>query len=196
MSGKLSKKTELFTSTQSAKKPTPRTLATPRKLETSLMALGEVNVVSRASSSPLAEVYKTEEFKNEWANDLRFHIARNLLHLRRHRRMSQSAVGEAAGTSQSAVARIESAQENITLETLQRLVVAMRGRFYVSIYPQECPFNQPVPWWEALGAANDNPGSVKGYIAKSGATSDRLVVALERAPIDNRSTTPQLQIAG
>lgn len=99
-------------------------------------------------NSQLAEVYKTKEFVNEWANDPRFHVARNLLYLRRYQKMSQKDVARVIGISRSAVARIESAQEDITLDTLQRLVVALKGRFLVSIAPEE--FAPPCrPWWEA-----------------------------------------------
>lgn len=106
-------------------------------------------VLSRPLNSLLAEVYKTEEFKNEWANDVRFHVARNLLHLRRFRKMSQTAVANTVGTSQSAVARIESAQENITLDTLQRFIVAMKGRLDISIPPQEYSAPPKRLWWDA-----------------------------------------------
>jgi len=98
----------------------------------------------------LAEIYETEQFKNEWANNVRFHVARNILQLRRYRKESQSSVAGKMGTSQSAIARMETGQENITLDTLERLTDSLRGRFYVSIYPQECPFRPIMPWWEWL----------------------------------------------
>ncbi|MBK5295325.1 MAG: helix-turn-helix transcriptional regulator [Acidobacteriia bacterium] len=62
--------------------------------------------------------------------------------------MSQIAAAKAVGTSQSAVARIESAQENITMDTLRRFVVALKGRFHVSIPPQECVTGSMRSWWE------------------------------------------------
>jgi transcriptional regulator with XRE-family HTH domain len=96
----------------------------------------------------LADLYKTDEFRNEWANDVKFHVARNVLYLRRYRKMSQGSVAAAMGTSQSAIARIESAQENITLDTLQRLIAALGGQFHVAISPAECSLQQKHPWWE------------------------------------------------
>jgi transcriptional regulator with XRE-family HTH domain len=57
-------------------------------------------------------------------------------------------VAKIMNTSQSAIARIESGQENITLDTIQRLVGALGGRFEVSIYPRELSPRQRTPWWE------------------------------------------------
>jgi transcriptional regulator with XRE-family HTH domain len=151
MSGKMKTKSVSSISTQSAKKRTPKTPVTQRKPEKSMTASAPVEVLSRPSSSPLSEIYRSEEFKNAWANDVRFHVAGNLLHLRRYRQMSQGAVGKAMGTSQSAVARIESAQENITLDTLQRMTNALDGRFHVSICPRELRYRREYPWWESLG---------------------------------------------
>jgi transcriptional regulator with XRE-family HTH domain len=96
----------------------------------------------------LAEVYETKGFRDEWDNAVRFHVARNLLHLRRYRRLSQQKLAAAIGTSQSAVARIESAQENITLDTVERFVHGLDGRFFVSIQPAEHVQIQTLPWWE------------------------------------------------
>lgn len=145
-----------------------------------MTASSEAEVLLRSSSSPLAEVYKTEEFKNEWANDIRFHVARNLLHLRRCRNMSQTAVGKAMGTSQSAVARIESAQENITLDTLQRLTIALKGRFQVSISPQEYQIQERRPWWEFIGPTAQNPWSIVRWAGMRGARLDEVLIHLER----------------
>jgi hypothetical protein len=63
---------------------------------------GKEEVVLRHSHSPLSNLYKTEEFQAAWENDIRFHVARNLVYLRRFRELSQKAVGKAVGTSQSA----------------------------------------------------------------------------------------------
>jgi transcriptional regulator with XRE-family HTH domain len=141
----------------------------------------QAEVLSRSSSSPLTEIYQTEEFKNEWANDVRFHVARHLLHLRRYRNMSQIAVGKAMGTSQSAIARIESAQENITLDTLERLTVALKGRFQVSIFPQEYKTPERRPWWDLIGARRNKPWTVVQMAGKRGAQLDEVLIHLERA---------------
>src|ERR1022692_828540 len=97
-----------FISLQSAKKPTKKTQKTRSKPGASMKESSPAEAVSRRSSSPLAEVYKSESFKKSWANDVRFHVAHNLVYLRRYRQVSQSQLGIAIGTSQSAIARIES----------------------------------------------------------------------------------------
>jgi DNA-binding XRE family transcriptional regulator len=142
------------------------------------MVYGQAEVLSRTSNSPLADVYKTTEFKNEWANDVRFHVARNLLHLRRHREWSQDAVAKATKTSQSAIARIESGQENMTLDTLQRLVVALNGRFQISIQPQEYFCCLQRPWWE-IGDSGSG-WTVVGVMARRGTQTDQVIIGAER----------------
>lgn len=136
-----------------------------------------VEVVLRRLSSPLAEVYKTEAFKKEWANDIRFHVAQNLIYLRRYRKVSQAQLGTSIGTSQSAIARIESGQENITLDTLERIANGLDGRFWVSIHPSEHAPAQPRPWWEAIPPAN---WQIMGIAARRTAQTDQLIVGLER----------------
>jgi transcriptional regulator with XRE-family HTH domain len=150
---------------------------TPSKRAASLTKYGQAEVLTRSSSSPLADLYKTQEFRNEWANDVRFHVARNLLHLRRYRQMSQGKVAGAMGSSQSAIARIESAQENITLDTLGRIVDALKVQFYVSIQPQECALPPVQPWWEC---SPSNSWDVIGWLARPSEHTDQLIVALER----------------
>jgi transcriptional regulator with XRE-family HTH domain len=179
MSGKTTTTSGSSTSMRSAKKRTKKTHATPAKPCASLTAYGQAEVVSSSSSSPLADIYKTEEFRNEWANDVRFHVARNVLYLRRYRRMSQSSVALAMETSQSAIARIESAQENITLDTLQRLTVALNGRFSISIPPQEHSPQPTRPWWELIESAN-KPWTVVGVVARRNYQTEQVVVGLER----------------
>jgi transcriptional regulator with XRE-family HTH domain len=68
--------------------------------------------------------------------------------------MSQYDLAKAMGTSQSAIARIESAQENPTLTTVERMVGALDGRFYVSIRPSEFRCWHEQPWWESPGSWN------------------------------------------
>ena len=173
-------------STQSASKPTKKTLPMPRERDVLPTEYGQEEVVSRSSSSPLVETYKTKQFRNEWANDVRFHVSRNLLHLRRFREMSQSSVARAVGTSQSAIARIESGQENITLDTLERLVDVLDGQFYISIQPKECAPMRPNVWWETHVLSRWN---LVGYAARTVGEQDQLVVALQRG-----NTTPGQEV--
>ena len=98
---KMKKKSESSTFMRSARKETTKMQATPKKPEASLTVSAPVEVLSRPSNSRLAELYKTEAFQNEWANDVKFHVAQNLSYLRRYRRISQSKLGDKIGTSQS-----------------------------------------------------------------------------------------------
>jgi len=189
------KKGDLSTSTPSVKRQTKKILATPPTPDASMRKSGPVEVLSRSSNSPLTEIYESEEFKTEWANSIQFHVALNLLHLRKFRDESQSAVGRAMGTSQSAIARIETGQENVTLDTLQRLIGALRGRFYVSIYPQECPFPRPLPWWEWIGSPSmqyveilDSLSGKAGAVYFLAGTSETSVALLAAGSTYNATT--------
>ena len=138
-----------------------------------------VEVLSRRSGSLLDEVYASPGFQVAWDNEVPLHIAKNVSRLRRFRRMSQAKVGAAMGTSQPAVARIESAQENITLDTLERLVKALKGRFYVSIAPEELAVRRPSPWWELI-EAQANPWALRLVALRKTSQSDQVFVGLER----------------
>jgi transcriptional regulator with XRE-family HTH domain len=140
-------------------------------------------VLSRPSPSPLTKVYQSPEFRIEWDNDVAFHVARNVVRLRRLRKMSQTRVANEMRTSQSAVARIESAQENITLSTLQRLIVALKGRLQISISPEEMQLPQLSQWWEMAdtkNASSTTQWDVKAVLYKQTAETEQLVVGLER----------------
>ena len=105
-------------------------------------------VLPRSSSSSLTELYSSPEFSLSWDNDVKHHVARNMLHLRRYRDEKQADVAEAMGTSQSAVARMEAGEENFKANTLERWIAALKGRFFVAVLPEEFPFLRPMPWWE------------------------------------------------
>ncbi|MDQ2839750.1 MAG: helix-turn-helix domain-containing protein [Acidobacteriota bacterium] len=155
------------------KKTTPIT-ATP---ELSPITYDQVEVASAPSNSRLGDLYKTEEFATEWANNIPFHVARNILHLRRHRGWSQLKLATAMGTSQSAIARMENGHENITLDTLQRLVSALDGRFHIWIAPKEFSVRQNRPWWELL---HEKPWRLTSWVSLRGTESDQVIVGLER----------------
>ena len=148
-------------------------------------------MLPRSSSSPLAELYRSDEFINESANDVRFHVAMNLLHLRRYRKMSQAHVARLVGTSQSAIARIESGQENITLGTLERYVKALNGRFHVSIPPQERAPKKVHQWWAVSGPSASGWELVR-VITRQTPDTEQAIVGFER----NRSTVAGVNTTG
>ncbi len=167
------------TSTPSVRNRTPKIQKRPLTPEVLRTGYDQPEVLSRPSNSRLAEVYKTEEFINEWANNVPFHVASNVLHLRRYRRLSQSKLAKEMGTSQSAIARIESGQENITLGTLQRLITSLKGRFHISISPSEYRVSQQRPWWE-LQLHTETPWTLVDCVSRRTTESDQLIIGLER----------------
>ncbi|HEY8054956.1 MAG TPA: helix-turn-helix transcriptional regulator [Terriglobales bacterium] len=135
-------------STQSARKRTKKTHGTQAPQRLGSKEFSPAVVESRNSPSPLLELYRSPEFQLKWDNQVAYHVSDNLLHLRLFRGMSQSEVAEVARTSQSAIARVESGEANVTLGTLERLVEALRGRFIVSIEPAEHPCPRLPAWWK------------------------------------------------
>ena len=138
----------LSTFTPSAKSRTKKTPLTKLKRNASIEVLSTEIVVSRSLSSPLTEIYKRKEFQTAWDNSAAFHVARNIIHLRRRRKMSQAELAAAIQTSQPAIARIECGEGNVTLGTLERIANALSGRIQISIAPQELKSIRSRPWWE------------------------------------------------
>lgn len=94
--------------------------------------------------------------------------------------MSQKRLGELTGTSQSAIARIESGQENITEDTLERLVVGLNGRFRVAIHPAELAPPANRPWWEAINDPVSSQWSIVRVASRRTAQSEQTIIGLER----------------
>lgn len=142
-------KRDSSTSTRSVKSRTRPTVQMPQEPDSCSMVSVEPEVlVSSNSPSRLEKSYDSKEFRIAWDNEVGFHVARNLLLLRKYRETSQAKVAISAGTSQSKIARIESGSENITLRTLRRLITALGGRFDVSISPEELSIPRMPAWWE------------------------------------------------
>lgn len=134
------------TSTRFAKQRTPKTL--PISSLPEIISTDEPEVVSPAlRSRPNVDIPEKKR-RIEWDNDVKFHLSRHLLHLRRFRKMSQVRLATKIGASQSQIARIESGQENVTSSTVERMVNALDGRFDVSIAPAEMPTRRASVWWQ------------------------------------------------
>ena len=70
----------------------------------------------------LAKELKNSEFKkyyNEYGKQLE--IAYQILQLRKNKKMSQAELAKKIGTKQSNIARMETGQQNFTIEILQRI---------------------------------------------------------------------------
>jgi transcriptional regulator with XRE-family HTH domain len=172
-------------STPSTKKTLEMTKSSPQAPV--IIASAPEIIVKPQSSHSLTDLYGTPEFSLAWDNDIKHHIARNVLYLRRFRDISQATVADKMGTSQSAVARIEAAEENITIGTLQRLITALKGRFFVSIVPEELSVQRHEPWWKANVAQTS--GTTSGWTASFVAfdrTGDRAVIGLQRDTLPSK----------
>ena len=136
----------------------PETLPEPAK---SSAFISKAEESSLGSNSRLAELYADPEFQLEWDNDLGFHLARHLVRLRKHRGLTQAELAERVGTSQPKVARIEGADENVTLRTIERLTNALDGRIRFGIEPAEIQIPHMPPWWDlcahGLGVYTSQP---------------------------------------
>jgi len=106
--------------------------------------------------------------------------------------MSQADVAKASGTSQSAIARIESGEENITLETLERIVTALDGWFFVLIPPRESAPKHLVPWWET-NYSSAHSWKYCGSVSFRNNQTEQMLVGFEREHQQNVSanTLPQ-----
>src|SRR5262249_39052164 len=91
------------------------------------------------------------EFGVNWDNEAAFQVGRNAVYLRQYRGWSQARVAKAMGTSQPAIARIEGGDENITLETLRRLAIALEGRLRLALEPSDVNLPRLPPWWTLIG---------------------------------------------
>jgi len=85
------------------------------------------------------------------------------------------------GTSQPAIARIENSDGNITLGTLERLIIALKGRFQVSIPPAEIEFPRWPAWWDVLrfGLGSGLAYNYKGFVARQDGPHQQIVAAWE-----------------
>jgi transcriptional regulator with XRE-family HTH domain len=147
----------------------------------------EPRVVSDGSPSQLEKLYETDEFRLAWENSVKFQLSRQLLYLRRFRDWSQARVAREMGSSQSAVARIESGEENVTADTLERHIKALKGRFSVSIAPQEMPLPRWKPWWEVAAESGTSSSTTDWRVLflawRSDGATERVAAVLGRSTL-------------
>jgi transcriptional regulator with XRE-family HTH domain len=166
-------------STQSARKKPQKTRAMPHRQDDSVTISEPVIVTSRRSPSKMKKILRSPEFRLALDNDLSYRVATNAIHLRRFRGESQAEVARAMGTSQPKVARIESGDDNITLETLRKLVDALRGRIDFSMMPREMQRPRLPDWWAEAenDFSSESAWQVWGVCVDEGVTDKRLGVA-------------------
>ncbi len=173
----IKRKNESSSSMLSARSMTRKISKTPKQREVDMTrSPADLEVVLRDSPSPIESLYRSEEFQVEYANQVAFHVAMNILNLRRRQKMSQVNVAKKMGTSQAAIARIEGGQDNITLGTLQRLVEALDGKFYVSIAPKDLAVVYQ-PWWDQIQPISGI--EFKGMVSRQQRDTTQLIAAFE-----------------
>ncbi|MCK4554156.1 helix-turn-helix transcriptional regulator [Candidatus Parcubacteria bacterium] len=75
----------------------------------------------------LQEKMKIKEFREAFEKEgVRLQIAYEINKLRRKEKLSQKALAKKIGTTQSAIARIETGEQNFTLDMLQKIASAFR----------------------------------------------------------------------
>src|SRR6266851_8925936 len=159
----------LSTSTRSARRNSVETRRTlPARGSSMRASLVPRRTGLTTSNSRIGTTLYNSEFRLSWDNDISFHVAQNAIRLRKFRRQSQASVARAMGTSQSAVARIEGEDENITLRTLKRLVEALSGRIRFAIEPAEANLPRWPDWWHmvAAGISASQPYVFRGAAEK------------------------------
>jgi len=104
--------------------------------------------------------------------------------------MSQTKLAREVGTSQSAVARIESGQENITLDTLERFLTSLRGRFEGSIYPIEYAPTRARKWWDQMTYSN-GAWRIACVAAMSTESVDKILIGWQRNHVVTTDFLPE-----
>jgi transcriptional regulator with XRE-family HTH domain len=124
---------------------------------------------AKRGSTSIAEIARRSDVQLALDNDVLVRVAENCIALRKHRRLTQNALAKLMGTSQAALARIEGAQENITLRTLGKAIEALRGRLTFYITPAE--LNLPVmpPWYNLVPFHAAEPYECKFLGGREGA---------------------------
>lgn len=89
------------------------------------------------------------EFWLAWLRQPSLDLAESVIRLRRLRGMSQQDLAEQMGTKQPAIARIESGEANVKLDTLVDLAVALQTSVRLDLIPVEYVASmEQNRWWE------------------------------------------------
>lgn len=178
------------TSMRSARRQTNATqMIAPGRAVDMKTSSGPQVVVSARSRSRSEAVFATDSFRRDWENDVPFDAA-NLVHLRRCRGWSQARVAKLIGTSQSAIARIENEDGNITLNTLQRLATAMKARLRLSFPPEEIAMPPAPAWWSSLPGSLKGCWTVKGVVFQDNGAAGRKAAVFLHQQVASETTRP------
>lgn len=157
-------------SAPSVRRKTAKTRKTARRPASDSTSFLFEEWASASSPSPLEQVYQSKDFQLQLANNLTFHVARQAICLRRYRDLTQGQVAERMGTSQSKVARIEGGRENVTLETVERLVEALGARCRLLLEPAELHLPEWPDWSDCY---ESGVGSLRPFHFRFAAIEER-----------------------
>lgn len=80
------------------------------------------------------ESLKDENFKKVWQESEELHqVAKQLISLRLERKLTQKELAEKIGTSQSAIARIENGEQNLSIQTLAKIAHALEAELNIRL---------------------------------------------------------------
>jgi ribosome-binding protein aMBF1 (putative translation factor) len=95
---------------------------------------GEVPASMKKFNDFLEEQLKDPEFRQIWEETkVEYEVARQLILLRKQKGLTQSQLAERLNTKQSVISRIETGDQNITLENLMNIVKALGGQLQITI---------------------------------------------------------------
>ena len=104
--------------------------------------MSKMSVISRGVSSPSSVTYeadlkrdlKNPKFRKAYeAEKRKLELALQLIRLRKKQRLSQRALAKKVGTSQSAIARLEAGNANVTIDTLSRIAAVLKRSLIVGL---------------------------------------------------------------
>ena len=105
--------------------------------------------LENVSQSRIAKRIATKEFWLGWLRRPGLDLAESVIRLRRLRGVSQADLAQKMGTKQPAIARIESGDANVRLETLVEIANALNTTVRVDLIPVEFLGALQAPrWWE------------------------------------------------
>lgn len=82
----------------------------------------------------IEENMNDNEFRKLWdESEQQYQISRQLISLRIARGLTQKDLAEKVGTSQSVIARIENGEQNITINTLNKLTNALEANLRIKL---------------------------------------------------------------
>ena len=84
----------------------------------------------------IEESLQDPEFRKAWEEtELEYQVARQLIAARLKKGLTQKELAEKAGTTQSAIARIENGRQNISLKLLNRVARALGSGVEIKLKP-------------------------------------------------------------